>query len=258
MKKVVVQNHDGVRTSLAFTKDRLSRQEFQACLCTTSSWCRNKVRVFVFQSIRCVTCGTALKKRSSSAVAAADLDVTLAATVATAPSPSVSVNKKHSPGTIAWGIQFGNKALADVDGALELSAFSVPGHLSPSRTAAAMAAHSRFGQLYLNVVFGGLAKRVPMSVVLAMFRLNHSLSADRALRIIAAAKQKVSLLCEAGYDLVFTGMFVAVRMDTGLEFAIIDRIGAFKSRRVRHRARVTGVHYEGASSVVYVVGSDPK
>ena len=116
----------------------------------------------VFQSIRRVTCGTALKKRSSSAVAAADLDVTLAATVATAPSPSVSINKKHSPGTIAWGIQVANKALADVDGALELLAFSVPGHLSPSRTAAAIAAaHSRFGQLYVNVVFGGLVKRIP-------------------------------------------------------------------------------------------------
>lgn len=88
---------------------------------------------------------------------------------------------------------------------------------------------NKHGQPLLNVVVKGKSMTLPLSAVLALLRVNFALSADRAVRIAEAVRQKATL-CSPSNESVTCGSYVGVLMDTGLEFGMVDRIGAFKSR----------------------------
>ena len=64
-----------------------------------------------------------------------------------------------------------------------------------------------------------------------MLRVNFSLSADRALRIINATKQRLYVLDVVSSDFISLGTNVVVAMDTGIEIRRVICIGALGKGR---------------------------
>ena len=90
---------------------------------------------------------------------------------------------------------------------------------------------ARFGRIMISTITtGGAVAQIPLCSALSMLRANYSLSADRALRIMNASKQQLTVLHDVSDDFVTEGAFVAVRMDTGVEVGRVARIGTVKVR----------------------------
>ena len=91
----------------------------------------------------------------------------------------------------------------------------------------------RFGRIMINTVTPDGTKAIALSSALALLRVNFSLSADRALRIINASKQRLSVLDDVPGDFISLGtnVAVAVAMDTGIEIGCVICIGALGKGR---------------------------
>jgi hypothetical protein len=85
----------------------------------------------------------------------------------------------------------------------------------------------------INTVTPDGTKAIALSSALALLRVNFSLSADRALRIINASKQRLSVLDDVPGDFISLGtnVAVAVAMDTGIEIGCVICIGALGKGR---------------------------